>query len=407
MWDTLQDVARNITLFFDNGGEGHRKCPRCKGSGLLENPFTRLEKSVAHSNQPCWFCEGVGALPIAGLNGFVLARATSCLPAPGQYGQPRAQFLQPYHCKSGEKTCSFTRFKLATNLADMIHDFSSTSWLNYRKDLSPYIPNSSECQSNTKCQKVKTKENFSRHPMSQQRLHSHSRSSYMHPIFKSECSQYLSGIILDPPTYNNLQPNAMHVMLSNKSGKNIFSADGLRGGYTTSALYTSKASRGQVSKIANQQSEMDFFGWSISRIQSKMDHGSGANATCVFNTGRRRPLRKARNRVREKAEKEALERARGIMRTLRPCKNEPSLAECNRQSGDFEPLINMQWQEVAGSLQETRACGGQPISSFVAPQIACLTSVAVCGQSWFNGVIPGVFKALMPPFQKTVNVCTR
>ncbi|CAI5483252.1 unnamed protein product [Closterium sp. Yama58-4] len=52
-------------------------CPRCKGSGLLSpsQAWSRLLRPApAATNEPCWFCQGIGVMPIFDLSGFLVAR---------------------------------------------------------------------------------------------------------------------------------------------------------------------------------------------------------------------------------------------------------------------------------------------------------------------------------------------
>ncbi|CAI5516224.1 unnamed protein product [Closterium sp. Naga37s-1] len=52
-------------------------CPRCKGSGLLSpsQAWSRLLRPApSATNEPCWFCQGIGVMPIFDLSGFLVAR---------------------------------------------------------------------------------------------------------------------------------------------------------------------------------------------------------------------------------------------------------------------------------------------------------------------------------------------
>ncbi|CAI5994089.1 unnamed protein product [Closterium sp. NIES-64] len=52
-------------------------CPRCKGSGLLSpsQAWSRLLRPApSAANEPCWFCQGIGVMPIFDLSGFLVAR---------------------------------------------------------------------------------------------------------------------------------------------------------------------------------------------------------------------------------------------------------------------------------------------------------------------------------------------
>ncbi|GJP53414.1 hypothetical protein CLOM_g12561 [Closterium sp. NIES-68] len=52
-------------------------CPRCKGSGLLSpaHAWSRLLRPPpSATNEPCWFCQGIGVMPIFDLSGFLVAR---------------------------------------------------------------------------------------------------------------------------------------------------------------------------------------------------------------------------------------------------------------------------------------------------------------------------------------------
>lgn len=76
-WETVNKLFRNLGTAFEAKKGKHSKCPRCKGSGLLIAIGQSCWEQGHVPNEPCWFCEGVGVLPIVGLKGFILARASS------------------------------------------------------------------------------------------------------------------------------------------------------------------------------------------------------------------------------------------------------------------------------------------------------------------------------------------
>lgn len=76
-WETVNKLFRNLGAVFESRKGKHSKCPRCKGSGLLITIGQSCWEQGHVPNEPCWFCEGVGVLPIVGLKGFILARASS------------------------------------------------------------------------------------------------------------------------------------------------------------------------------------------------------------------------------------------------------------------------------------------------------------------------------------------
>lgn len=76
-WETVNKLFRSFRAVFEAKKGKHSKCPRCKGSGLLSTIGQSCWEQGHVPNEPCWFCEGVGVLPIVGLKGFILARASS------------------------------------------------------------------------------------------------------------------------------------------------------------------------------------------------------------------------------------------------------------------------------------------------------------------------------------------
>lgn len=388
MWGALQEAATIITLVLDKSGESHRKCPRCRGSGLLENSFTRLEKNGEHPNQPCWFCEGIGALPIAGLNGFVLARTTPCLKALDKHKQPCMEFLQFNHCRYGEETSKVTSAKLGVNLADLFFDFNTSPWINCT---------SLGCQQN-ELEKSKAKESIFQHCVSEPRLQPLSSFSNKEPLLRNGLLQRIlnAPLVLSivsnshpnatlssaPSSVSSLQPSAVLIMPVNQKAANIHPVHKLRGGFTMQHLsYMRKTSYCNMPSIDNQQPESEFSGIFVTKLQPQ-------TASSVFSTKRRRRLRKARNCIRGKARREAQERAGRLVRSLKH-KDEPDDADSYVQP-----------DATSRSLQGLGADGEQFSPSGMIPRIACLTSVAVSRQSWLNQLIVDGFKALMPTITK-------
>lgn len=76
-WETINKLFRSFGGVFEARKGKHSKCPRCKGSGLLITFGQSCWEQGHVPNEPCWFCEGVGVLPVVGLKGFILARASS------------------------------------------------------------------------------------------------------------------------------------------------------------------------------------------------------------------------------------------------------------------------------------------------------------------------------------------
>ncbi|BBN13711.1 hypothetical protein MPTK1_6g05700 [Marchantia polymorpha subsp. ruderalis] len=73
------DFARDVTSLLEKADGERRNCPRCRGSGLL-NPRRLWDWSrKSGANNPCWFCEGVGVMPLFGLSGFMLGRASAAI----------------------------------------------------------------------------------------------------------------------------------------------------------------------------------------------------------------------------------------------------------------------------------------------------------------------------------------
>ncbi|KAG6554908.1 hypothetical protein Mapa_003492 [Marchantia paleacea] len=102
------DFARDVTSLFEKADGERRNCPRCRGSGLL-NPkrlWDWSRKSVG--NKPCWFCEGVGVMPLFGLNGFMLGRASAAI-STEKLRETVAPPVQS-HLYLGKYPCTRTKF---------------------------------------------------------------------------------------------------------------------------------------------------------------------------------------------------------------------------------------------------------------------------------------------------------
>ena len=78
----------------------------CKGSGLM------ITTGGHASNMPCWFCEGVGILPIVGLEGFLLARASSQVKTCDLMAHSLSRIsLEPSIVSLRRKKCKIIRYK--------------------------------------------------------------------------------------------------------------------------------------------------------------------------------------------------------------------------------------------------------------------------------------------------------
>lgn len=75
MFEKARVAMKNFTDIFGKTDGDRSKCPRCKGSGFNSgNHFWNWNQS-SPSTESCWFCEGVGMMPVIGLNGFMFGRS--------------------------------------------------------------------------------------------------------------------------------------------------------------------------------------------------------------------------------------------------------------------------------------------------------------------------------------------
>ncbi|XP_024520444.1 uncharacterized protein LOC112342605 [Selaginella moellendorffii] len=127
----FQALVRNVAVALEKPNKERSKCPRCKGSGFLAQraPWDWSRGTV--SNDPCWFCEGIGVMPVAGLTGFLLARAspafhTRDIKAPSQLPIKVQLYLGKY---PGTRP-KFSTHKVCDNPKALLHDFSRVpDWL--------------------------------------------------------------------------------------------------------------------------------------------------------------------------------------------------------------------------------------------------------------------------------------
>lgn len=393
MWDAIKFAVRNANCIFGKAGEGRKDCPRCRGSGLLVSN-RRLHQSLAPSNEPCWFCEGVGALPIVGLKGFVLARAISSLQNCKQYPLLAPPLnLGLHHGKYPETRCSVITFKPREEVANLVHDFSSApSWLGPSVKRASFKGEPTEFQGTHQghTKSIKTKGGSSKYSSSSQTRQSCSKFSRLFQVPNRRNIQVSpSAPSLSPNNY--LQSITMCSMATaeQKSDKGFHRSDGFQTGLFGSTLYCEITSQslgndanGQIHLLSEPSaSAMQTDALNGSKSSFPFVLGLGSDTSIAVSKIYRRP-RKKRNRIREKAQKEALKRARKIVGMLKFQKDELPLAEQNKHS-DVNPFIKRHPSEVR-SISHEPSTGGQSLLFANASKDALVGKFSSFGQSWVD-----------------------
>jgi hypothetical protein len=141
VFEKTRSFVKNFSYLLGRGGGGADQrrwnCPRCKGSGLLrtpQQPFWQPHQLFPPpNNAPCWFCEGIGVMPILGLSGFMIGCTNSVLSTCCKNPQRCCPPVKVQLClgKFPETRCNFTTFKLPNELPDLLYDPNYVpSWLN-------------------------------------------------------------------------------------------------------------------------------------------------------------------------------------------------------------------------------------------------------------------------------------
>lgn len=402
-WDRIQDVARNITLFFGKDVGSRKKCPCCKGSGLRISGAQHQQSGI-RSNEPCWFCEGIGSLPIFGLNGFVLARATSNLQTCDPFLQSCSSLKADFHFeKFSETRCNIRTFKPNGQMADMLHDFSSIPlWLMCTQERDSCCGSSQGSQfgSHLCCKNdVNTSARSSEPCVSDLELQSMSNSS---KGLNVQRFPYLSYLLERKdtrvsPKKLSLQCDIAMAATRERSEADFCTAEGIRFGFSgISFAHLVNSSAGQLETESCQHLvPASHIGVLIGpRLRSPIIFGSRPN-TVVSCSRRRRSSRKERNRIREKAEKDASERARRIAKTLDFYKEESHVVENKELSEDLQSFNKQHSSEVAGRLHENWTGRAQLFPSLVSSKSASMRSLALSSQSWINDLVSGKVQDLL------------
>ncbi|XP_024383046.1 uncharacterized protein [Physcomitrium patens] len=132
MFEKARVAMKNFTDIFGKTDGDRSKCPRCKGSGFNSgNHFWNWNQS-SPSTESCWFCEGVGMMPVIGLNGFMFGRSKPIINTKNVNPLPELPMkMQLYLGKYPETKCTVRTYKPSLKLADMLYDTSSfPSWMN-------------------------------------------------------------------------------------------------------------------------------------------------------------------------------------------------------------------------------------------------------------------------------------
>lgn len=117
-------VDKFLSSVFQGQNGKHSKCPTCKGSGLM------ITTGGHASNMPCWFCEGVGILPIVGLEGFLLARASSQVKTCDLMAHSLSPVsLEPSIVSLRGTKCKIIRYKPTIQICKFLPLVPETLWL--------------------------------------------------------------------------------------------------------------------------------------------------------------------------------------------------------------------------------------------------------------------------------------
>ncbi|KAH9295180.1 hypothetical protein KI387_038768, partial [Taxus chinensis] len=118
---TVDKFLSSFRAVFEVRKEKHSRCPKCKGSGLM------IIAGGHASNEPCWFCEGVGIMPIIGLEGFFLVKASSQI----NTRDLMVHSLSPVPCEQSlinhtGTRCKITRYKPAVQICNFLPQVAET-----------------------------------------------------------------------------------------------------------------------------------------------------------------------------------------------------------------------------------------------------------------------------------------
>lgn len=120
MVEKSRNFVQNVTDVFGKADGGRFKCPRCKGSGFN---FANQMWDRNRSSDSCWFCEGVGVMPLIGLNGFMIGRCKPVISTKNLKPMPKLPlktFL--YLGKFPETKCKVKTYKPSMNLGDILYN---------------------------------------------------------------------------------------------------------------------------------------------------------------------------------------------------------------------------------------------------------------------------------------------
>nr|PNR55960.1 hypothetical protein PHYPA_006857 [Physcomitrium patens] len=326
-------LAENAAEAFGKADGEPSKCPRCKGSGLHMEPSTKNSHSTStNSNNPCWFCEGMGVMAVASTDGYMLGRSNSLLNT-GRFekhlGMPVSFHL--YSGKFPEAKTKLVSYKPSKHILQELQEPLSTPALH--RDLPRNAASSSSSFSETQTSDSAEFNEFSswtfmslKHLGEQHRHNFHARLSA--PFANSKAAAVTRpSLSVKPTAAVPGDSSALMLQISSKTQRRgsdpktknfqILSKDALDSESLQKNDFPSRRASRRLRENAwdtslrkptlPPHSDLDSGAGSILR-----EGKGGEDAKCTTRWSRHSRLqRKPRNRVREEVEKEI------VVRTLR------------------------------------------------------------------------------------------
>lgn len=324
LFENARVFVKNVSEIFGKSDGDRFRCPRCKGSGLNSGHQFWNRKQLSSSTESCWFCEGVGVMPVIGLNGFMFGPSKCIVNTRNVNPLPELPMkMQLYLGKYPETKCAVKTYKPSMNLADLLYDPTQfPSWMNGAHEISSEVSDrgsfsSSSEPSNPGMIRSGNKTSRTRVSISPRNLQqpSSSRISQDSP-YRVLSSQ---GSPASPPTEQRINRRAA----PRRSGGSLLVTVKKTVGTSLSAPM-----RVASSPISTRHGVLTYSNPATSRMTRKSPLLRTPKSTRV--------PRRERNRVREEAEKEAILRA---YKFQKPCTSQSEGRNASvSESPDFRQL---------------------------------------------------------------------
>eukprot|EP00246_Nothoceros_aenigmaticus_P005749 TRINITY_DN18044_c0_g1_i1.p1 TRINITY_DN18044_c0_g1~~TRINITY_DN18044_c0_g1_i1.p1 ORF type:complete len:431 (-),score=39.70 TRINITY_DN18044_c0_g1_i1:321-1613(-) len=317
-FERAQTWVKKVTGLWGKVDGERTRCPRCKGSGLNTPKAAFGWRQAAQSDEACWFCEGVGVMPIAGLNGLMLARCDPVLSTRDFKRRPPLPImLQLYLGKFPGTRCKTGFYKPGLDCTEWLYDPSKPpAWSKFGTDgcvssqagpkVAKIIPNDRASLQQRELPGSTPKVASSPRVPILSRTSRPQWSAGRSPRSWKTSSRPHSGFSHQPHTTASRSPRT-------PSGPQSMS--NLRRTASPNDAANSGLKREFLSPRSASQRKVGSYRYDSPCRDSFVETGSPVRSTPLISSPRSaKSPRKERNRIREKAEKEAMERARRIQR---------------------------------------------------------------------------------------------